>query len=86
VIEDKIGQDSDPAHGRDRFTGFGDRHDVPRRTCEAARAQLGEEMPDLPVGKSVVDGQMCDVRLHMQDAVILTIYCQNSDRERIDVG
>jgi hypothetical protein len=59
VIEDHVRHDAQPAHARDRLAGLGNRHDPPRATGEAAGTQLDKEIAGLPIGKAVVQSNMC---------------------------
>ena len=58
-----VGQDAKPTHGGDRLRGFGNRDDVPGGIKKTTGAQLNHEVADLPVGESVVDGEVDRVRV-----------------------
>ena len=64
IGHERVRQEADAAHRRHGLGRLGDGHDVERRAGEAPRAQLGEQVADLPVGEGVVDGDVCGVIHH----------------------
>jgi hypothetical protein len=59
ILEKHVRHDAEPAHGGDRLASLGNCHDVPPTTGETTGTELDQKITDLPVGKGVVQAQMC---------------------------